>query len=670
VAAADLAAAGVGAIHVLDDERVTDDDLLGVRFFGESDLGRGRTDALRRALSRSAPGCAVTSEPLRAEVGHALALEDTRWDLILACVPGDDLLALQSAARFAHAARAVSLSGHLDGLDAVIGPAVVPGETACWNCCRLRRLANSLHPSEERALQASLLAERPRRRARTHLSPTAGLLGHALALAALDLCVAPRAAPLAGRILVRNLLDLSTSVHAVLRLPSCDVCGGAGGALDGGLGPEASSVRLDAARDPAELRRMLAGVVDVRTGIVQDLAVELLSPVRYPEMPRTAVAAVGSPAACPDRDDRPEVGAGKGITVIEAMIGAVGEAIERYSAERFDPRRLLRSSGAELTAEHIAPDELCFYEECQYARTDFPYVRLDERTPLDWVLGSWLDTGSPVYVPALPAYFAYPVPLGEAFCQVTSNGLAAGATRADAAMRAALELVERDAFMISWLARLPGRRIHLDESIDPGTREVARQLADRGARLELYLVDAGVGVPAAVSIGFGDGRRWPGATVAMAAHLSPRRAIRKAVLEQGHVGPYLRRLMIEATEAVPERPEDVRTLSDHARYYFPPSRAAAFAFLGRGGAAEAAELEEPEDASLDALVGRVRAAGLRVAVVDVTSPDLAPTPFRVVRALGPRFQQIHFGHALAQLENPRLLAMAPHGINPDPHPMA
>jgi ribosomal protein S12 methylthiotransferase accessory factor len=54
----------------------------------------------------------------------------------------------------------------------------------------------------------------------------------------------------------------------------------------------------------------------------------------------------------------------------------------------------------------------------------------------------------------------------------------------------------------------------------------------------------------------------------------------------------------------------------------------------------------------------------------VTSPDLAVTPLRVARALGPGFQQIHFGHLLGRLGNPRLWAMAPRGINPDPHPMA
>jgi ribosomal protein S12 methylthiotransferase accessory factor len=369
-------------------------------------------------------------------------------------------------------------------------------------------------------------------------------------------------------------------------------------------------------------------------------------------------------------------GAGKGITAVDALIRAVGEAVERYSASNFASAALRRASVAELSRELgperdlIAPASLCLYDESQYARSDFPYVRLGDDTPLDWVAGRWLDTGTEVLVPALPTFFDYPPPPAEAFCQVTSNGLAAGATGDDAAMRAAMELVERDAFMLTWLARLPARRVLLDGSIDPESREVVRQLAERGARLELYLLDARTAVPCVMAIGFGDGKTWPGATVALAAHLSPRAAIRKAILEQAHVGPYLRRLMLEGREAIPELAADVHTLDDHALYYFPADRAGAFAFLDAGGAVCAGALEEPARASLAVLAERLRAASLRVAIVDVTSPDLGPTPFRVVRALGPGFQQIHFGHLLAQLGNPRLQAMAKRGINPDPHPMA
>ena len=671
VAAADLAAAGVGALHALDDARVTAEDVSAVRFFTDADVGAKRVEALASALSTLTPSCEVTTGPLHVAVNEPLHLEDFRWDLVLTCVPADDLIALQGVARFAQEAGLVSLSAHLDARDAVIGPAVTPGRSACWRCARLRQLAASPEPRVEQALETALLAGRAARRARVYPAVMPGALGHALALAALELLASPETAPSVGALLVLDLLDLSTTRHPVLREPWCDVCGGARASLGDGAIPEASGLRLDTTADPQELRRRLAGIVDARTGIVKQLVLGTQDSPHALDLPITAAALLGaySPCTYHDHPSEAEDGYGRGLTVCEALIGAVGEAVERYAAGRFDRSDLVRASAREMTGDLLVPEQLCPYGEAQYAEPGFPFSPVAETTPIDWVLGRWLDTREPVYVPALPTYYNYPAPPGERFCQVTSNGLAAGATLDEAAMRAATELIERDAFMISWLTRRPGRRIQLDASIDPEVREIARQLGARAGRLELYLLDAGLHVPAVLCAAFGDGRRWPGATVSLASHLSPRVAIAKAILEQGQGGPYLRRLMEEKKHPVPARPQDVRTLTDHALYYIPEERARAFAFLDRGDVVRAADLPEPEACSLDVLGRRVGAAGLRIALVDVTSPDLAPTPFRVVRALGAGFQQIHFNHRLARLGNPRLRALAADGLNPDPHPM-
>ncbi|AUX24951.1 uncharacterized protein SOCEGT47_054920 [Sorangium cellulosum] len=336
------------------------------------------------------------------------------------------------------------------------------------------------------------------------------------------------------------------------------------------------------------------------------------------------------------------------------------------------PRKeeLLRAPLAGMTGDFIAPERLCLYDEAQYGSPGFPYAPLDPATPIAWALGRWLDTGAPVHVPALPACPDHRAGPEARFCQVTSSGLAAGEALDGASMAAALELIARDAFMISWLARRPGRRLLPDDTLDPEVYEIARQLAEQGARIELYLLEAGIAIPTILCVGYGDGERWPGAVVSLAAHLSPHEAIERAILAQGQAGPRVLRRMTGNERAIPERPERVRTRADHAAYYVPPSRATAFAFLGEGGALTAAEIEEPEEVSLSELTRRVTAAGLRIAIVEVTSPDLATPPSRVVRALGPDFQQIHFGHRVARLGNPRLRAMAPHGINPDPHPMA
>lgn len=680
VAATELAAAGVGALHLLDDGQVASDDLESVRAWGSEHLGRPRSQALMEGLSETAPWCRVTRSMLTVAEDRRLILDDTNWDLVIGATAADDLLLLRSLARFAHEAKVVSLLGHLEGINAFVGPVVVPGKTACWNCSRLRQLANAEHPQAAHALQASLLVERPQPRRRTYLTPMAAVLGHFLALEALKLISHYTPSTLIGRLLVQNLVTLETTLHTVVRMPWCEVCGGAsdGGTLPGGpVGGEneeserkGGQGRLDAVREPGELRKLLAGWVDERTGVIRHLIMG--SPeATEPELPLMSSAVLASYTEGKYQPEQPEIGSGKGLSSIEAMVGAAGEAIERYSASRYRKDDMFRASLNDLQADALDPRRLCLYDETQYDEPGFPFARFDPDLPIEWTTGHWLDSGKKVWVPALPTYFNFRVRPQELFCQVSSNGLAAGADLEDASLRAIFELVERDAFVITWLSQRTGRKVVLDDSLDVRVHEVVRQLEERGASIELYLLDAGIFIPTVACLGFGDGQRWPGVTVALGAHLNLHTAVRKAILEQGHVGPYIRRLMLSGEHSIPARPEEVRTLTDHALYYAPAERAQVLNFLRSSeDPTFLAEMEEAQDVSLRSCVERLTAANIRVAIADVTSPDIAASPFRVVRALGTDIQQIHFGFKLRRLANPRLKAMINHGLNPHPHPLA
>lgn len=672
IAALDLARAGVAAIHVLDDGQVGDDEPLLTALYEDTDRGRPRARAFVEALARAVPEARVSAGAPRVGAGGALDFDDTRFSLVVVAAPADDLVISAAAARWAHAALLPSIHASLSGLDAVVGPLVVPGETACWNCCRVRQIGSSEAASGEEAIQEALLAARPEARLRTYLAPTAALLGHTLSLAVLDALENGARGKLRGAVLFDHVVSLEARRHAVLRLPRCAVCGGAfaGPRPD----PAGNGVDIGQARDPDELMDMLAGVVDDRTGVITRVIVRPSGSSLDPELPIAATAMLARPVGTHGHGCghgcEPELGAGKGTSIMGALITAVGEAVERYSAGRFDRRRMRSASLSAMTGNFLHPAETGLYAEEQYAEPSFPFVRLDPETPIDWVEGAWMDDGARVWVPALPTYLNYPVPRQAYFTEVTSNGLGGGPTLAAAALSAGLELVERDAFMISWLARRPGLRVVVDESVDPLAREAMRQLTERGVSVEVYLLDAGIAVPAVACVGYGDGERWPGATLSLSAHLCPRTAIKKALLEQGHIGPFMRRLVFDEKRPIPATPEEVRSLEDHALYYVPTERARAIRFLGEAGEVTASALPAAEEISLGALSRKVTAAGLRVAIVDVTSPDLGPTPFRVARALGPGFQQIHFGHGFARLANPRLLAFAPHGLNLEPHPLA
>jgi ribosomal protein S12 methylthiotransferase accessory factor len=506
----------------------------------------------------------------------------------------------------------------------------------------------------------------------------AALVGHLLAIESLKILSDYAPPSLSGRIFVQNLVTLESAVHPVVRMPWCDVCGGAAAEEPQPTGPEDQphpgraprSRREEDVHNVSGLQQWMRGWIDARTGIIRRL--ELTSPGDSESELVFSCAAVLS-SYTEGRYVRAETraGWGKGTTSTEAMIGAVGEAIERYSAARCNRKRLHHSALNDLDGEVLDPCRLCLYDDAQYERAGFPFVRFDPARPVAWTRGHWLHDGAPVWLPALLTYFAVPTDPAVVFCQVTSHGLAAGAGFEDAALRAVFELVERDAFMLTWLAQRPGQSVLIDGSLDQGAREVVGRLAAHGVKVEVFLLDVGTGVPVIACLGYGDGVRWPGVAVGLGADLNPRAATRKAVLELGHTGPYLSSLMMDRRHTIPRAPEEVRSITDHALYYAPVHRAKVVEFLRASTRppVHLGDLDQPSGPSLETCVARLSAAGVRVAIADVTSSDIAAGPLRVVRALGRDMQPFDFGFGLRRLANPRLKSMVCHGLNPQPHPL-
>jgi hypothetical protein len=121
-------------------------------------------------------------------------------------------------------------------------------------------------------------------------------------------------------------------------------------------------------------------------------------------------------------------------------------------------------------------------------------------------------------------------------------------------------------------------------------------------------------------------------------------------------------MMLANTLPLPRQPEEVREMLHHASYYFPAERAGAFDRLRSGEAPiPFSELvEDSQERSLASCAAALAASGVRVALVDVTSPDVATGPFRVVRAVSPDLQPIYYGYGLERrpVERARVLGLA------------
>ena len=529
---------------------------------------------------------------------------------------------------------------------ALIGPLTLADRAGCWRCA-FERITAALGTSEAEDSLLSLEENSKK------ITPVLIREIQAINTEGLE------QSPLVGHVLAVDLSTLDESLHKVIPLARCDVCGGA--AAFPSINNE--HVRLSPEDSPETVLEALAGWVDRRTGVISDLFIE------PPDDPRVSlpIIAKAAPPHVMEKDGslhRLPAGWGKGLTISGAVLSAVGEAIERYSASMVDPEKIVWKRPDELDGDILDPGDLALYSDAQYDRDGFPYVRFDSNIPHPWILGSWLNDGKPIWAPALVVLLSIELHREQLIAQGTSNGLAASTDKDDAALRAILELVERDAFMSTWLTAAPTQRIQLDDTLDPLLRTVLEGIEVLGATVEVYRLPASVIGTTMLCLAFGDGDQYPGVTFGLGCDLDPRAALRQAVLELGQTGPYLRRMMRLKVLKPAADPSGVREMLDHAAYYFPKERASAFDRLRSQETVSLRELKSVATRSLRDCAAALGEAGVRVALVDVTSADVATGPFSVMRAVSPDLQPIWYGYGLDRIHHKLKIADDVPPINP------
>jgi ribosomal protein S12 methylthiotransferase accessory factor len=378
---------------------------------------------------------------------------------------------------------------------------------------------------------------------------------------------------------------------------------------------------------------------------------------------------------------------GKGSTEAEARTGAICKALERYCGCQIDASRLRRAAIDTLGEDAIAPPEFVLYSEAQYATRYFPHRRWSPENQIGWVRGQALPDGAPVLVPATLVYMTRAPEQDEEFVETAnSNGMAAGPDLETAVLSGLYELIERDAFLIHWMNRLPAPE--LEYGADCG---LAGSIRAHYARfgVELKVFDISLDLPAYVMMAIardqtGDG---PATLVGLGCHLDPGAALLKASMEICQVRPGHVRLYRESPPGERlKRYSDVRFMEDHGQFAAMPENLNEFDFLLKNGRREKlADLPGRTGGAVHSDLARcvaaLREAGCRPVFVDVTTEDVADYGLKVVRTLATGLQPMHFGYAQERLGGRRLfdlpcrmgLASGPRAeaeLNPCPHPLA
>ncbi|MCR3751565.1 TOMM precursor leader peptide-binding protein [Lentzea californiensis] len=521
------------------------------------------------------------------------------------------------------------------GAQVTVGPFFTPGDGPCWRCLATRLSANRTAEAHVRA-RCGQKGPAPR--------PLIGLPSlHAMAVEIASVEVAKWLAGLRHEtqrsIWSYDSLSMKVTQHEVRHRPQCGGCGDQEVVARRAFEPVELASRVKRSCDggghraspPQEVLDEYRHLIGPVTGVVREIR-RAEGPAFFNSYRSGANIAAGGEGIEGLRSALRADTGGKGVTALDAEVGALCEAVERRSGAFFGEEARVSGSFTSLGDRAIHPDSVQQYHPRQFEtrdewnaqHADFQYVTtpFDEHEVMDWTPLWSLTEQRHKFLPTGMVYFGAPCPPSIVS---NSNGCAAGSSVEDAVLQGLLELVERDAVAIWWYNRTPVPGMDLDSFRDPWISELRQVHAGLGREVWLLDVTSDLGVPTMVAISRRTAGEREDIMLGCGSHLDPRLAARRALTELNQCMPMVC------------GPMDLGTFDVDMRRWFettklveqpwlapdpsvPPREASHHGYLFRH------DLTDDVRALQHALEQR----GMEVLVLDQTRPDIGLPVVRVV----------------------------------------
>ena len=216
---------------------------------------------------------------------------------------------------------------------------------------------------------------------------------------------------------------------------------------------------------------------------------------------------------------------GMGFSKNDAMLVCLGEAVERYCCQ-FCADDFWIGSYNDLCGNGVDPESITLFSEKQYCDKLFPFSAFTRETEVKWVNAIDMTKGQSVSVPAALVYMPYANEGVEPpVTPAISTGLSCESSFEKAVLKGICEVIERDAFTLTWL-----KQVATAELVNiPSDIQETFNYGQIKYRVYDLTSDCGVFVYMVVSQGNSDSGEL--ITVGVGAGLDPVKVLRKAFLE-------------------------------------------------------------------------------------------------------------------------------------------
>ncbi|MGV7002168.1 TOMM precursor leader peptide-binding protein [Priestia megaterium] len=379
-----------------------------------------------------------------------------------------------------------------------------------------------------------------------------------------------------------------------------------------------------------------------------------------------------SVANLPLKVGKDEVGVGRTNNYYTSHLTALLEGLERYCG--MEPRYKktnIFSSYNDIEEIAINPIELGLHTNEQYNMVEFPFNTYSPMKKMKWVWGYSLIQERGLLVPETYAYYGlnYRDSVQNGFVYEISNGCALGGQLIEATVHGLFEVIERDAFLISWYTKRPLKKIRRSSiSNETINLMIAKFEYEKDYQLNFYDMTLDSQVPCILAVAKNNTDEGINILCAAGCNLDINKAIEGALHELCGILDALQKKFHQRKNELLKMSRNyslVRSMEDHALLYGLKELESEFDFLLKNNG----EIDIHEICSLpftnnlytdiEEILKQFKKLDLDIVVVDQTSGEIKEDHLSCVKVIVPGMLPMTFGHNMRRIQGFKRLYTIP-----------
>lgn len=343
----------------------------------------------------------------------------------------------------------------------------------------------------------------------------------------------------------------------------------------------------------------------------------------------------------------------------KAQTKVLGETVERYCQYSYIPKNYLISSYKKIDVNALNPTEVISFSKNQFKTGLFEAFRVSEKDNFRWIEGISLLEKKSKWVPFQLISINYNLKDEKIIRIPITNGASFGTSMAGAACRAIWECIERDAFVISYLNKLPRANIQID---DPDIKSIFSYFKRYNLEVSCFDITSDIKIPVILTILIDRTGIGPALTVGMKCSLDVKSAIIGSIEEATQFRPFIRKELI--TNKIIVRKDNLNKFEHKLRILYWNNRARLKNLDFLLDTKEQVKLSKIKSFKGDAIsnlsktIEILQEKKLETILVDCTTPNVKKLDFYVVKAIIPSLQPIYLSERHKYLGGRRLYTVS------------